>query len=57
MILEQAIQIFAISVKMNPDYVKIDKDFTARAMSSEKDHELFRKNYRDGSQYKYKNLH
>lgn len=29
--------------EMNPDYVKIDKDFTARAMSSEKDHELFRK--------------
>ena len=28
---------------MNPDYVKIDKDFTARAMSSEKDYELFRK--------------
>ena len=26
---------------MNPDYVKIDKDFTARAMSSEKDYELF----------------
>lgn len=29
--------------EMNPDYVKIDKDFTARAMSSEKDYELFRK--------------
>lgn len=28
---------------MNPDYIKIDKDFTARAMCSEKDHELFRK--------------
>ena len=28
---------------MNPDYVKIDKDFTAMAMRSEKDHELFRK--------------
>ena len=29
--------------EMNPDYVKIDKDFTAMAMRSEKDHELFRK--------------
>ena len=29
--------------EMNPDYVKIDKDFTAKAMSSEKDYELFRK--------------
>lgn len=29
--------------EMNPDYVKIDKDFTARAMSNEKDYELFRK--------------
>lgn len=29
--------------EMNPDYVKIDKDFTAMAMSSEKDYELFRK--------------
>ena len=29
--------------EMNPDYVKIDKDFTARAMSSVKDYELFRK--------------
>lgn len=29
--------------EMNPDYIKIDKDFTARAMCSEKDHELFRK--------------
>ena len=29
--------------EMNPDYVKIDKDFTARAMRSEKDYELFRK--------------
>ena len=24
--------------EMNPDYVKIDKDFTAMAMRSEKDH-------------------
>lgn len=29
--------------EMTPDYVKIDKDFTARAMSSDKDYELFRK--------------
>ena len=29
--------------EMNPDYVKIDKDFTAMAMRSAKDHELFRK--------------
>ena len=29
--------------EINPDYVKIDKDFTARAMSNEKDYELFRK--------------
>jgi EAL domain-containing protein (putative c-di-GMP-specific phosphodiesterase class I) len=28
---------------MKTDYVKIDKDFTAMAMRSEKDHELFRK--------------
>ena len=29
--------------EMNPDYVKIDKDFTAKAMRNEKDHELFKK--------------
>lgn len=28
---------------MNPDYVKIDKDFTAKAMCNEKDYELFKK--------------
>ena len=28
---------------MNPDYVKIDKDFTARAMSNARDYELFKK--------------
>ena len=28
---------------MNPDYVKIDKDFTAKAMRNEKDYELFKK--------------
>ena len=26
---------------MNPDYVKIDKDFTAKAMGNEKDYEQF----------------
>lgn len=28
---------------MNPDYVKIDKDFTTRAMSNARDYELFKK--------------
>lgn len=28
---------------MNPGYVKMDKDFTAKAMSSERDYELFKK--------------
>lgn len=28
---------------MNPDYVKIDKDFTTRAMSNVRDYELFKK--------------
>lgn len=28
---------------MNPDYVKIDKDFTAKAMCNERDYELFKK--------------
>ena len=28
---------------MNPDYVKIDKDFTARAMSNDRDYELLKK--------------
>ena len=28
---------------MNPGYVKMDKDFTAKAMSCERDYELFKK--------------
>lgn len=28
---------------MNPDYVKMDKDFTTRAMSNARDYELFKK--------------
>ncbi len=28
---------------INPDYVKMDRDFTARAMSNERDYELFKK--------------
>ncbi len=30
-------------VNMNPNYVKLDKDFTAKAMSSERDYELLKK--------------
>ena len=34
---------------MNPSYVKMDKDFTAKAMDNERDYELYKKYNSDGT--------